>query len=407
MIEHDPKNAVWITGVGLASPLGSDAATLEANLLAGRSGVSAVTAFPTDDYPSRIAASLVSIPCPTSIEPGVFARLPRLEQAALWSVESALRDAGWWDRRTEGLRVGLVLGVGAEWLELWEVDRLAGGDRIQDPARDRETTLDRVRRRFDLKGPALTLSAACAASNFAFEVGRTWLRRGLADVCVVGGCEMAVTPVGLATFGNLRALSRRNHDPSLASRPFDKGRDGFVLGEGGVACVLEPAGLARGRGARAYAEVAGFGASSDAHHHVIPSPDPEPAAQAVRRALADAGINPGDVDHINAHATSTPVGDACEAAVLRLIFGDDLDRIPTTSTKSMTGHLLTAAGALEALACIAAMKHGAVPPTVNLDEPDVDLCLVAGESRPHRVDVALSNSFGFGGGNSCLVLRAV
>mgnify|MGYP001138665979 CR=1 FL=1 len=407
MTEHDPERDVWITGVGLASSLGFDMATLEANLLAGRSGVAAVAGFSTDDYPSRIAASLPEIPCPRSIAPTDFARLPRLEQAALWSVESALRDAGLWERRTEGLRVGLVLGVGAEWLELWEVDWLGGGDRVQNPARDRETTVDRVRRRFALRGPGLTLSAACAASNFAFDVGRTWLRKGLADVCVVGGCEMAVTPIGLATFGNLRALSRRNDDPGRASRPFDRDRDGFVLGEGGVACVLESARGARRRGAVAYAEVAGFGASSDSHHHVIPSPNPEPAGQAVRRALADAGINSEDVDHINAHATSTTVGDACEAAVLRLIFGDDLDRIPTTSTKSMTGHLLTAAGAIEALACITAMRRGAVPPTVNLEEPDVDLCLVARESRLHRVSTTLSNSFGFGGGNSCLVLRSV
>jgi len=406
MSHDDLERAVWITGVGLASPLGCDLPTLESNLLAGRSGVSAVSAFPTDDYPSRIAASPGSIPCPPGHDSGSFHRLPRLEQAALWSVATALQDAGWWERRSD-VRIGLVLGMGAEWLELWEVDRLAGGDRVLDPSRDQETTLDRVRRTFGFDGPALTLSAACASSNFAFEIGRTWLRKGMADVCVVGGCEMAVTPVGLATFGNLRALSRRNDDPARASRPFDKDRDGFVLGEGGVACVLESASRARRRGARAFAEVAGFGASSDAYHRVIPSPDPTHAARAVRRALDDAGIAPDDVDHINAHATSTPVGDASEAAVLRRIFGDALDRIPATSTKSMTGHLLTAAGAIEALACIVAMKHAAIPPTINLDEPDVDLCVVAREARPHRVAVALSNSFGFGGANSCLVLRVV
>ena len=257
MIEYDPERAVWITGVGLASPLGCDMATLEANLLAGRSGVSAVAGFPTDDYPSRIAASMASVPCPPSIEPAAFACLPRLEQAALWSVESALRDAGWWEHRGEGVRVGLVLGVGAEWLELWEVDRLAGGSRVQDPARDQETTVDRVRRTLGLMGPALTLSAACAASNFAFEVGRTWLRRGLADVCVVGGCEMAVTPVGLATFGNLRALSRRNDDPSGGVAPFRQGSRRLRAGRGrgslrpGISGVRAAAGcprVRRGRG---------------------------------------------------------------------------------------------------------------------------------------------------------------
>ncbi len=406
MTGNDPRRAVWITGVGLSTPLGHDFETLERNLLEGRSGVVAVSSFSTVDYPSRIAAPVAAIPCPPSQSPQRFGRLPRIEQAALWSIESALRDAGWWARRHE-VRVGLVLGLGAEWMELWEVDRLAGGDRVQDPSQDERSTLDRVRAALELNGPSVTVSAACAASNFAFEIGRNWLRRGLADVCVVGGCEMAVTPVGLATFGNLRALSRRNDEPARASRPFDKGRDGFVLGEGGVFCVLEASDHARGRGANAYAEVAGFGATSDAHHHVIPSPDPAPASRAARQALRDARVEPHEVDHINAHATGTPVGDAGEAAVLRLVFGEALDAIPTTSTKSMTGHLLTAAGAIEALACITAIRRGAIPPTLNLDEPDVDLFLVAREAMPRRVSTVVSNSFGFGGANSCLVLRSV
>lgn len=406
MTAIDPRRSVWITGVGLATPMGHDMATLERNLLEGRSGASAVSSFSTVDYPSRIAAAIETIPCPPSRSPDRFAQLPRIEQAALWSIESALRDSGWWDRRHD-VRVGLVLGLGAEWMELWEVDRLAGGDRVQDPSQDERSTLDRARDALELNGPSVTISAACAASNFAFEVGRNWIRRGLADVCVVGGCEMAVTPVGLATFGNLRALSRRNDEPARASRPFDKERDGFVLGEGGVFCVLEAASIARRRVANVYAEVAGFGASSDAHHHVIPSPDPSPASRAVRQALRDARVEPRDVDHINAHATSTPVGDAAEAAVLRLVFGEALDAIPTTSTKSMTGHLLTAAGAIEALACFTAMRRKAIPPTINLDEPDVDLLLVANEAQQRKVSTVVSNSFGFGGANSCLVLRSV
>jgi 3-oxoacyl-[acyl-carrier-protein] synthase II len=202
-------------------------------------------------------------------------------------------------------------------------------------------------------------------------------------------------------------LSRRNEEPARASRPFDRARDGFVLGEGGVAFVLERAADARRRSAHAYAEIAGCGSSSDAHHHVIPSPDPGPAAAAVKRALEDARVEPAQVDHINAHATSTPVGDASEVAVLRLVFGDNLDRIPVTSTKSMSGHLLTASGAIEALACFTAMKHEAIPPTINLEDPDVDLLLVANQPRCHQVRVALSNSFGFGGSNTCVVLRAV
>jgi 3-oxoacyl-[acyl-carrier-protein] synthase II len=220
---------------------------------------------------------------------------------------------------------------------------------------------------------------------------------------------MAVTPMAVAGFGNLRALSRRNAQPKGASRPFDKERDGFVMGEGGAAFLLEPATAARRRGAKVYAEVAGFGASSDAHNMVIPSPDPEPAIAAVRRALADAEVDPADVDYINAHATGTPVGDVAEARVLGTVFGDAIARVPISSTKSMTGHLLTAAAAVETLACVVAMQSGALPPTINLDDPDPEcnLCHVANEARPGRVRIALSDSFGFGGSNTCLVLKAV
>jgi 3-oxoacyl-[acyl-carrier-protein] synthase II len=398
--------AVWITGLGLATPLGNDAATLERALLAGRSGVAAVTRFPTPEYPSRIAAQIESIPCPADHDPASFATRPRLEQLALWCVDAALRDAGL-RADDSGARFGLVLGIGAEWLQLWEADHHAGGRRVREPARDRETIVERVAAHYHFGGPHLTLSAACASSNLALEVGRQWLRLGLVDVCLAGGCEMSVTPLSLATFGNLRALSRRNAAPAAASRPFDRGRDGFVLGEGGAVFVLERAREARRRWARGYAEIAGVGSSSDAYHPVIPSPDPAPASAAMRRALDDAGVAPAGVDHINAHATSTTVGDAAEAASLRMVFGGALDRIPVTATKSMTGHLLTAAGAVQALACLTAMQHRAIPPTINLDDPDVDLCLVAHEARPHDVRVALSNSFGFGGSNSCLVLRAV
>jgi 3-oxoacyl-[acyl-carrier-protein] synthase II len=401
----DRDAPVWITGVGLVTPLGHDVDTLDAHLLAGRPGVTAVTRFPTADYPCRVAAQVESVPRPAGLDPGTFSSLTRLEQLTAVCVESALRDAGWWGRHREA-RVGLAVGVGAEWMETWEEDRRAGGDRILDPSRDAETTVQKVGRLYGLNGPRLTLSAACASSNFAVEVGRRWLRLGLVDVCLAGGAEMAVTPIGLATFGNLRALTRRNDDPAAASRPFDRGRDGFVLGEGGVIFAMERADDARRRSAPAYAEVAGCGSSSDAHHHVIPSPDPTHAAAAIRGALADARLDPSDVDHINAHATSTPVGDACEAGALRSVFGHGMT-VPVTSTKSMTGHLLTAAGAIEALACVAAMKHGAIPPTINLDDPDVDLPLVANEAREHDVRVALSNSFGFGGSNTCLVLRTV
>jgi 3-oxoacyl-[acyl-carrier-protein] synthase II len=402
----DRDEAIWITGVGAATPLGCDMAEIESNLLAGRSGVSAVTRFATADYPSRIAAQVGTIPAPSDRDPRTFEAMGRLDQLAQWCVATAMRDAGLWGAQREA-RVGLVLGLGAELMYLWETEDLIGGDRVYDPEQDRDSTIERTSRELGLSGPSLALSAACASGNHALEFGRQWLRLGLVDFCVAGACDLAVTPVGLATFGNLRALSRRNADPAAASRPFDRGRDGFVLGEGGVAFVLERAVDARHRRAGAYAEVAGFGSTSDAHHHVIPSPDPAPAVAAMRRALADARIEAGQIDHVNAHATGTPVGDAAEAAVLRIVLGEAVDRIPVSSTKSLTGHMLTAAGAFEALACLTALRHQTIPPTINLDDPDVDLCLVANQARPHPVKIALSNSFGFGGSNTSLVLRAV
>ncbi len=399
---------VWITGVGTATPLGHTYATFADNLLAGRSGVSRVTNFNVADHPSQVAGQVHHVPCPEGECPVAFAKRHRLEQLVHWCCVRALRDSGWWERRGEA-RVGLVLGVGAEWLLQWENDALAGGRRMWEVPDDPASLLERVRKGLGVAGPVACVSAACASGNYGIGQARHWLELGWVDVCLAGACDMCVTPMSLAGFGNLRALSRRNADPQGASRPFDRGRDGFVMGEGGAVFAMERAASARRRGVRAYAEVAGFGASSDAYNMVIPSPDPEPAVAAMRQALADAGAEPGEVDYINAHATSTPVGDAAEARVLEMVFGDDVRRVPISSTKSMTGHLLTAAAAVEALACVVAMERGALPPTINLDDPDPEcnLCHVPNQARPHDVRVAVSNSFGFGGSNTCLVLRAV
>jgi 3-oxoacyl-[acyl-carrier-protein] synthase II len=401
-------NAVWITGVGTATPLGHTYAAFADQLLAGRSGVDRVQGFDVSEHPSQIAGQLREVPCPDGIEPAEFSRLHRLEQLMRWCCTAALRDAGWWDRRSE-LRIGVVLGIGAEWLEFWESDALAGGRRVYQPDQDTESMIARTCRALGLGGPAVSVSAACASGNVALSQARHWLELGWVDICLAGACDMAVTPMALAGFGNLRALSRRNHEPQAASRPFDRQRDGFVMGDGGAVFLLEPAALARRRGARIYAEFAGYGARSDAFNMVIPSPDPEPAMAAVREALEDAGCNPEDVDYINAHATSTPVGDIAEARVLNSVFGDAIRHVPISSTKSMTGHLLTAAAAVEVLACLAAMERGALPPTINLHEPDPEcnLCHVANEARPAKVRLAMSNSFGFGGSNTCLVLKAI
>jgi len=400
-VKHSP--AIWITGVGTASALGTTFGEVGDSLLAGRSGIRRVERFPVADHPSQIAGQLATVPCPPDHEPTAFAGLERLEQLALWCSTAALRDAGLWENRGS-VRIGLVLGLGAELLLAWE----AGARPVQDTAPGRGSLVHVLVRRLDLSGPAVSVSAACASGNHAIAQARRWLQLGWVDVCLAGACDMAVSPMSLAGFGNLRALTRRNGEPVAASRPFDRDRDGFVMGEGGAVFVLEPAAAARQRSARVYAEVAGFGAASDAHHMVIPSPDPGPAAAAMRRALADAQAAPADVDYVNAHATSTPVGDPAEARVLEAVFGASLRCIPVSATKSMTGHLLTAAAAIEALACLVALERRAVPPTINLDDPDpaCRLCHVPHHAREHAVRLAVSNSFGFGGSNTCLVLRA-
>jgi 3-oxoacyl-[acyl-carrier-protein] synthase II len=388
--------------------LGHSFDTIADGLLSGRSGVRRVASFDVTEHPCQIAGQVDELPCPDEMEPAEFAELLRLEQVVLWCCASALHNAGWWHRRQE-VRLGLVLGMGAEWSIVWEADALRGGTRVSDPRKDSEAIISAARRKLQISGPVASVSAACASGNYAIALGRRWLELGWVDVCLAGACDMAVTPMSLAGFGNLRALSRRNTEPQLASRPFDRGRDGFVMGEGGAMFVLEPASDARRRSARAYAEVAGCGARSDAFHMVIPSPDPEPAATAVRQALRDAQIDPDQVDYINAHATSTPRGDAAEAQVLARVFGETLPKVPVSSTKSMTGHMLTGAAAMEALACLVAIDRGALPPTINLDDPDPEcnLCHVANQARPKHTRVAISNSFGFGGSNTCLVLKAV
>lgn len=403
---HDPE--VWITGVGAATPLGNSYAAIADNLLAGRSGIRAVSNFDVNSHPSKIAGWIEPAPTPPGCDADAFARLDSRQKLTLWCCVTALRDAGWWERRTE-VRVGLVLGAGAEWLLGWEEDGLKGGTNVMDPEKDTASIVQVMQRELLISGPVLTVSAACASGNYALAQAKRWLELGWVDVCLAGAGDLGVTPMSLAAFGNLRALSRRNEQPQAASRPFDRDRDGFVVGEGGAMFVLEAAETASRRGAHAYAAIAGCGASSDAHHMVIPSPDPEPASAAMRQALSYARLDPADIDYVNAHATSTPVGDAGEARVLHAVFGEAIKDIPVSSTKSMTGHLLTAAAAVEALACLTAIERQAVPPTINLDNPDpaCDLCHVPHHARPHRVRAAVSNSFGFGGSNTCLVLKAV
>lgn len=401
------REPIWITGVGAATSLGFSYDQIAERLLSGASGVRRITELSVADHPSRIAAMLDEIPCPPDWDEAEFASLSRLDRATLWCSVGALQDAGWWERRRE-VRIGIVLGNAAEWNAHWEHDFQRGGQEIFESQAHLEPLVHRTARRLGLSGPAVSMSAACASGNYAIALARSWLRLGWVDVCLAGACDLALTPVTLAGFANLRALSRRNDEPERASRPFDVERDGFVMGEGGTLFVLERAEQVRQRGAHAYAEVAGCGATSDAYHMVIPSPHPEPAVAAMRQAIADARLNVEEVDYVNAHATSTSVGDIAETKVLTTVFGSHIERLPISSTKSMTGHLLTAAAAVEALACIIAIERQTVPPTINLDKPDPECNLrhVPNHAEEHRVRVTASNSFGFGGSNTCLVLKA-
>jgi 3-oxoacyl-[acyl-carrier-protein] synthase II len=405
MIDEQP---IWITGVGAVSPLGCDFAEISASLLAGKSAIRPVAGFEVGDHPCRIAGQ-VSLPeCPPEIDASVSDGECPLVQCSIWCGLKSLKDAGLWAERGR-LRIGLVLGMAAEAMSHWDADIRRGGDYIFDAQRSRPSTVDVAARALELNGPTMSVAAACASGNHALAQACDWLRMGWVDVCLAGACDMGVTPYSLASFGNLRALSRRNDAPTEAVRPFDRDRDGMVLGEGGAIFVLERADDAQARGRDAYAEVAAVGMTSDAYHLVIPSPDATHSVAAMRQALRMSKLNPEDVDYVNAHATGTPVGDACEARALQAVFGSHCPNVPVSATKSMTGHVLGAAAAIEALACLTAMTHHAIPPTINLDhsDPECELRHVANTAEEHDVRIAMSNSFGFGGHNTSLLLRSV
>ena len=402
----DPT-AVVITGAGVASPLGCSVDDVADGLLAGRCGVRSIDAGPL----ARERTHFVATVDPPTLPPAgcrrvaapLFERLDPLERLCLAPLADALADAGL--DAAGGPRIGLVLGLGAEQLKRWERDFLAGGRQVFGTGRER-TLVHRLAALVGITGPTVTVAAACASSGYALAVGRSWVAAGWVDACVAGGCEI-VSPTAIAAFYNMRALSRRGDDPGRASRPFDRGRDGFVMGEGGAFFVLERREDARLRGVRRRGELAGVGMSSDGSHMVIPSADPVQAARAIQAALADADVKPAEVDYVNAHAAGTPVGDVAEAGAIRLALGSEADRVPVSSTKGMSGHMISGAAAFEALACLVAIDRQAVPPTINLDDPDPQCPLVhvPHAARPTRVRVAASNSFGFGGSNLCLVFR--
>lgn len=400
------EQPIWITGIGALSPLGAGFDEISTGLLGGKSAIRPIDDFEVGEHPCRIAGQLRLPSAPPELEAAKYDSLFPLEKCVLACCVQALADAGLWERRQE-VRIGLALGTAAEWMSHWDADTRRGGTLIRRAAPDYRPLTDTICDALGLSGPAVSVAAACASGNVALAQACDWLRMGWVDVCLAGACDMGVTPYSLASFGNLRALSRRNDEPTAAARPFDRDRDGMVLGEGGAMFVLQADDCVEAD--RAYGEVAAIGMTSDAYHLVTPSPEPVQAIAAMRQALSQAEVEPGSIDYINAHATGTPVGDACEARILHAVLGPHRMRVPVSSTKGMTGHLLGAAAAIEALACLTAITRDAIPPTINLDHPDAECALdhVANAARPAKVRVAVSNSFGFGGHNTSLVLKAV
>ncbi|HEY8458443.1 MAG TPA: beta-ketoacyl-[acyl-carrier-protein] synthase family protein [Actinopolymorphaceae bacterium] len=407
---------VVVTGLGATTPLGGDVASTWEGLLSGRSGAKALTDEAYAELPSRIAA-------PAAVDPSevlkrVEARkLDRYEQFALVAAREAWRDAGLAEAEVPGerLAVSIASGIGGliSLLEIYDVLRSKGPRHVSPytiPMIMPNGGAAWVGLEIGAKASVQTPVAACASGNEAIRHGLELIRSGKADVAMVGGAEAVIHPLPMASFGAMMALSRRNDDPEHASRPFDKERDGFLLGEGGAAMVLESADHARARGARIYAEVAGVGVSADGHHIVQPDPEGRGNAAAMREALADADIAPHELTHINAHATSTPAGDIAEAVGIRAVLGDAVDNVVVTAPKGSLGHLLGAAGVAESIATVLTLYHRVVPPTANLQNLDSDVMLdVATEPRklPDGQLTALNNSFGFGGHNLVIAFRSV
>ena len=409
------RRRVVVTGLGTINPLGEDVASFWAAARAGESGVGIITAFDASEFPVRIAAEAASFDPEDHMERKDARRLDRFAQFFSASVAQAITDAGltFGPNGADPHRCGVVAGTGIGGIitfqDEMDVMRRRGINRVSPLAIPKiiaNMAGGSVSIAHGLLGPNAATVTACAASANAIGDAAAVIRRGDADVMIAGGAEAAICEFAMAGFSQARALSTRNEEPQRASRPFDAGRDGFVMGEGGAALVLESEDHARRRDARIYAEVSGYGMSADAYHITLPRPGGAGAAAAMRSALDDAGLEPARIGYINAHGTSTPANDPTETAAIRAVFGAGASQIPVSSSKSMTGHLLGGAGALEALVCILAMRDAVVPPTINYDEPDpeCDLDYVPNTARPHGVEHAMTNSFGFGGHNVALVL---
>ena len=406
---------VVVTGVGLVTPLGTGVDKNWNALLAGRSGIRAITRFPgLEFFASRIAGEVPDFSPEDYIESRELKKMDRFIQYSIGASEMAMQDSGLKISPEDAGQVGVIIGVGLlglESLETYHKAYLDGGPRKISPFFIPKVISNlapgHVAIRYGAKGVNWTPTSACASGNHAIGEAFNLIRRGLQDAMITGGAEAAITPLGVGGFSSMKALSTRNDEPERASRPFDKDRDGFVIAEGSGIMILEERERALKRGARIYAEVIGYGANGDAYHITSPSPDGEGAARCMALALQDAAIQPEEIDYINAHGTSTEYNDLNETQAIKKIFGPRAYEIPVSSTKSMTGHMLGAAGAVEGVFTALALHHGMIPPTINYEVPDpqCDLDYVPNRARKADIHTALSNSFGFGGTNACVIFR--
>ncbi|MDQ4082354.1 MAG: beta-ketoacyl-ACP synthase II [Actinomycetota bacterium] len=410
----DGKRRIVVTGVGALTPLGNDAESYWENLIAGKSGAGPITLFDPTDFPVKFACEVKNFDPTRWLDRRKARKMDRFAQLVVGAARLAEEDSGI-DIGAETERTGVSVATGIGGLESFQ--DLVGALLERGPARVNPQSIPAiipnmgaawVSMELGTRGPLSSQCTACAASNMAIGEAIDAIRLGRADVMLAGGSEAGITQPGIAGFGAMRALSRRNDDPERASRPFDAERDGFVMGEAAAILVLESLEHARARDAKIYAEVVGYGLSSDAQHVTEPDPTGRHPARAIGMALADARIRPDDIDYVNAHGTSTPLGDASETRVLKLAFGAERAReTPVSSTKGATGHCLGASGAVEAITCVFAVQRDVVPPTINYEhrDPECDLDYIPNEAREAKVDVALSNNFGFGGHNACLVIK--
>ena len=410
------KRRVVITGLGLICPVGGNVADSWASILRGESGIGPITRFDVSAFPTRFGGAVRGFDVEQYMSLKEARRLDEFIHYGIASGVQAVADSGADFERLDRDRCGVVTGAGIGGLWTIEQTRQTYFDAGCNPRKISpffvpSTIINMISGhlsiRYGLRGPNLGVVTACTTSTHALGLGARAIMYDDADLILAGGSEMATTATGLGGFGQAKALSTRNESPQTASRPWDRDRDGFVLGDGGGAMVLEDLEHARKRGARIYAELAGFGMSGDAHHITAPPEDGAGARLAMVNALRDARLNPSDVQYLNAHATSTPLGDRAETIAIKHAFGDHAARLAVSSTKSMTGHLLGAAGVLEAILSVLAIRDQVAPPTTNYENPDpeCDLDYVPNVARPMKIDVAVSNSFGFGGTNGTLVLR--